>query len=61
MNRLTDREIQIMDLFTSGYNNQEISKKLKISTNVTEACVSNIYKKLESKNKNLAKKQKEIS
>ncbi len=55
MNRLTDREIEIMNLVASGFDNEEISKKLRISKNVTEACVSNIYKKLDSKNKNLAK------
>lgn len=55
MNRLTDREIEVMNLVTSGYDNQEIAKKLRISRNATEACVSNIYKKLDDKNKNLKK------
>lgn len=53
MNRLTDREIEVMNLVTSGYDNQEIAKKLRISKNATEACVSSIYKKLDDKNKNL--------
>ena len=59
MNRLTDREIEVMNLVTSGYDNQEIAKKLRISQNATEACVSNIYKKLDSKNKQLAKNKSE--
>lgn len=52
MNRLTEREIEVMNLVTSGYDNQEIARKLRISRNATEACVSNIYKKLDDKNKN---------
>ena len=55
MNRLTDREIEVMNLVTSGYDNQEIAKKLRISRNATEACVSNIYRKLDEKNKNSQK------
>lgn len=59
MNRLTDREIEVMNLVASGFNNDEISKKLQISKNTTEACVSNIYKKLDFKNKQLAKNKSE--
>ncbi len=55
MNRLTDREIEVMNLVTSGFDNQEIAKKLRISKTATEACVSNIYKKLDCKNKNKTK------
>ncbi len=55
MNRLTEREIEVMNLVTSGYDNQEIAKKLRISRNATEACVSNIYRKLDEKNKNSQK------
>lgn len=55
MNRLTDREIEVMNLVTSGYDNQEIAKKLRISRNATEAYVSSIYKKLDDKNKNMQK------
>lgn len=45
MNQLTEREIEIMNLVTSGFDNQEISKKLCISPSITNACVSNIYHK----------------
>ena len=50
MNQLTEREIEIMNLVTSGFDNQEISKKLCISPSITNACVSNIYHKLDYKN-----------
>lgn len=46
---LTDREIEIMDLFTMGLKPYEISQKLCISNQIVEASVSNIYKKLEAK------------
>ena len=59
MNRLTDRELEIMNLVASGFDNDEISKKLRISKNTTETCVSNIYKKLDSKNKQLTKNKSE--
>lgn len=60
MNRLTEREIEVMNLVTSGYDNQEIAKKLRISRNATEACVSNIYRKLDEKNKNSQKNKTQI-
>ena len=34
MNQLTEREIEIMNLVTSGFDNQEISKKLCISPSI---------------------------
>ena len=51
MNQLTEREVEIMNLVTSGFDNQEISKKLCISPSITNACVSNIYHKLDYKNR----------
>ena len=51
MNQLTEREIEIMNLVTSGFDNQEISKKLCISPSITNARVSNIYHKLDYKNR----------
>lgn len=57
INQLTKREIQIINLVASGLENWEIAKKLHISQNITNACVSRIYQKLDNKNKlNAAKK-----
>lgn len=57
MYQLTQKEMEIMNLVTSGLNNQEIAEKLRISTNTTNAYVSSIYKKLDLKNKiNMQKK-----
>ncbi len=56
MQGLTERENEIMNLFTMGLKPYEISQKLCISSQIVEASVSNIYKKLEAK----ISKQKEI-
>lgn len=56
MNQLTKREIEVMNMVTSGYNNGEIAKKLHISANATNICVSNIYHKLEAKNYKMPEK-----
>lgn len=57
MERLTEREAEVMNLLASGLNNQEISEQLCISTHTTKAHVSNIYKKLGVTNRVLAVKQ----
>lgn len=57
MSDLTKREIEIFNLVTLGFDNSEISKKLRISTNTTKSCISNIYKKLEAKHKIVPEKQ----
>lgn len=49
MQELTERENEIMNLFTMGLKPYEISQKLCISSQIVEASVSNIYKKLEAK------------
>ena len=49
MNQLTTREIEILNLVTSGLNNQQIATKLNITLDETKAYVSNIYIKLENK------------
>ena len=51
MNQLTEREIEIMNLVTSGFDNQEISKKLCISPSITNAWLSNINHKFDYKNR----------
>lgn len=56
MQGLTERENEIMNLFTMGLKTYEISQKLCISNQIVEASVSSIYKKLEAK----ISKQKEI-
>ncbi len=61
MSVLTKRETEIFNLFTLGFDSHEISQKLRISTNTTNACVSNIYRKLEAKHSKKAEKQKTVS
>lgn len=56
MQGLTERETEIMNLFTMGLKPYEISQKLCISSQIVEASVSDIYRKLEAK----IAKQKEI-
>lgn len=48
MDSLTKRELEIMDLFTLGLKPHEISQKLSVPSQLVEASVSNIYKKLEA-------------
>ncbi len=57
MEKLTEREAEVMNLVASGLNNQEISEQLCISTHTTKAHVSSIYKKLGVSNRVLAVKQ----
>lgn len=44
--KLTKREIQVLKLVASGFNNQEIAEKLFISVSTAKAHVSNILGKL---------------
>ncbi len=45
-NRLTSREIEVMNLLIFGNSNPTISKKLCISIHTTKAHISSIYEKL---------------
>ena len=61
MNVLTKRETEIFNLFILGFDNHEISQRLRISNDMTNSCVSNIYKKLKEKMHKNTNKQKCIS
>lgn len=60
MSVLTKRETEIFNLFTLGFENHEISQRLRISNDMTNSCVSNIYKKLEAKHSKTSERQKSI-
>lgn len=47
MYRLTDREIEIVELWVSGLTDDEISSRLSISRNTLKKHISNIFGKLE--------------
>lgn len=47
MYRLTDREIEIIELWVSGLTDDEISNRLSISKNTLKKHISNIFGKLE--------------
>ena len=49
MQELTTIEEQIIDLFTAGLNNNEISATLNITPNTTICYMTTIYKKLKAK------------
>jgi DNA-binding NarL/FixJ family response regulator len=46
-NALTERELEIIDLFANGYNYKEVADKLSISSHTVEAHKKNIFEKLE--------------
>lgn len=51
MERLTKREKEIAKLVTEGFNNTEIAQKLYVSRHTIKAELSNIYEKLQIKNR----------
>lgn len=51
---LTEKEIKIMDLVAQGYTNSEIAKFLSIAPVTVEKSLSNVYKKLNVKNRIVA-------
>ena len=51
---LTHREIELLQLLSDGCTNDEIADALHISTETVKTHLSNIYKKLEVKNRRLA-------
>ena len=50
-NLLTKREIEVLNLMSKGFSNQEISVILHVSLNTTKTHLSNIYSKLGTKNR----------
>ncbi len=51
VNLLTERELEVMDLVCKGYKNTEIAEIISIALVTVEKMLSNIYKKLEVKNR----------
>lgn len=49
--RLTDRELEILNLVAKGYSNSEIGAKLYLSPNTIKAFVARITQKLNAKNR----------
>ncbi|HIS36622.1 TPA: response regulator transcription factor [Candidatus Scatousia excrementigallinarum] len=54
INELCEREIEVLNLLTYGYENKQISQKLYVSTHTVKACISGILKKLKAKNRTQA-------
>jgi LuxR family maltose regulon positive regulatory protein len=51
---LSEREIEVLQLFADGFSNQEIADKLIISLGTVKAHSSNIYRKLDVRNRTQA-------
>ncbi len=51
---LTGREIEVLQLIQTGLSNQEIGSKLYISMGTVKRHISNIYSKLDVKNRTQA-------
>ena len=49
--QLTKREYQILQLIVQGYNNAEIASKLFLSLSTIKTHVSNLYTKMNVKNR----------
>ena len=47
MNKITERERDILKLVVQGYSNEEIGKKLNISKHTVKAHISDILRKME--------------
>lgn len=53
-NRLNNRELQILKLLSENLTNKEISDKIHISIHTVKMHNTNIYKKLDAKNRTQA-------
>ena len=51
MEHLTEREFEILQLVSQGYSNQEISKKIFVSSHTVKAHLENIYRKFHVDNR----------
>ena len=51
---LTERELQILQLISSGLSNQEIADQLVVSVNTVKTHLKNLYSKLEASNRTQA-------
>lgn len=52
--RLTQREVEVLSLLASGYNNQEVAELLSVSPHTIKVHTRNIYGKLDVKNRTQA-------
>lgn len=58
---ISKRELEVLELISKGYSNQEIAEELFISLNTVKTHISNLYLKLEVSNRTKAiAKAKEI-
>lgn len=51
MEKLTDREMTILNLLTKGYDNTQIAERIFISKHTVKAHMSSIIKKLNARNR----------
>jgi len=54
---LSKREIEVLQLISKGYNNEEIAEKLFVSKNTVKTHIQHIYTKLDVKNRIQAMKK----
>jgi len=51
---LSQREVEVLELLSQGYSNQEIADKLFVSLNTIKTHISKIYQKLNAKRRTQA-------
>ena len=49
--KITERELNVLELLSQGYTNKEISEKLNISIHTTKAHLESLYYKLNATNR----------
>ena len=52
--RLTERELEILNVIAKGYSNKEVARLLNISMQTVPVHIRNIYKKLQARNRSEA-------
>ena len=51
MNKLSDRETEIIKYVALGFANNQIAQKINVSSHTVKAYIANIIRKLEAKNR----------
>lgn len=51
LEKLTKRELEILDLLSQSYTNEEIAEKVYISTDTVKTHIRNLFEKLEARNR----------
>ena len=54
LSSLTSRELEILEIFSSGYSNREIASKFEISANTVKFHLKNIFEKAQVNNRTQA-------